>query len=75
MFIKEFGDIDEQNIDVIPNTEGKYISFNKNVKNGLKLRFLDTFKFIASSTDTLSSNLRKEQFRETSKHFSNDVLD
>ena len=74
LFIKELG-YDKENIDVIPNNEEKYISFSKNVKDGIKLRFLDTFKFMASSIDALSSNLKKEQFRETTKHFPNELLD
>lgn len=57
------------------NDEQKNISFSKEVKIELKLRFLDTFKFTASHTDTLFSKLKKEQLRETSKHYSNDLLD
>ena len=52
----------------------KYISFGKDVENGITLIFLDTLKFMFSSIDTLSSNLKKEQFTETSKHFPEDLL-
>ncbi|XP_067131325.1 uncharacterized protein [Centruroides vittatus] len=41
----------------------------------MKLRFIDSFRFMPSSIDKLSSNLKKEQFRETSKFFPNHLLD
>lgn len=36
--------------------------------------FLDTFKFLACNMDALPSNLKEKQFRENSKHFSNELL-
>ncbi|XP_066905881.1 uncharacterized protein [Halyomorpha halys] len=74
LFINELG-IDSQDIDAIPNNEERYISFSKKVEEGLTLRFLDTFKFMASSIDKLSSNLKREQFRETAKYFEGEQLD
>lgn len=37
----------------------------KKINNNLKLRFLCIFKFMADSIDSLPSNLKKEQIRET----------
>jgi len=34
-----------------------------------KLRFLDSFKFIASSLDKLVNNLKPEQFENIKRHF------
>ena len=66
----------------IPNNEEKYISFSKNIfqdfyigKDGKRhdiineLRFLDTFKFMASSLDNLAKNLSAEKLIQTKKVF------
>ncbi|GFY45601.1 uncharacterized protein TNIN_106361 [Trichonephila inaurata madagascariensis] len=43
---------------------------------GIKLRFLDYFKFMASSIDSLAKNVKGErEFRETAKYFPEDKLD
>jgi len=64
----------EGNIDCIPNTEEKYISFSKSIQDEEgklkhKLRFLDSFKFMASSLDKRVNNLKPEQFENVKKHF------
>ncbi|GBN06597.1 hypothetical protein AVEN_226359-1 [Araneus ventricosus] len=66
LFIKELG-FDTSKIDTIPNTEEKYISFSKRI-GGMKLRFIDSFKFMSSSLDDLSKNLRKMPENELSKY-------
>ncbi|XP_067126115.1 uncharacterized protein [Centruroides vittatus] len=73
LFVKELG-YDEESIDLIPNNEERYLSFSKKIGK-MKLTFIDSFRFMASSIDKLSSNLKKEQFRETSKFFPNHLLD
>ncbi|GFW55306.1 uncharacterized protein TNCV_116921 [Trichonephila clavipes] len=86
LFIKELGG-DNGCIDVIPNNEEKYISFSKEVGAkmvdvgegkqvkipGIKLRFLDSFRFMAMSLNSLAKNVK--EFRETSKYFPEDKLD
>ena len=47
-------------IDVITNNSEKYISFSIG-----KLKFLDSMQFLSGSLDTLSNQLKPEQF----KHF------
>jgi len=64
----------EGNINCIPNTEEKYISFSKSIQDEegklkYKLRFLDSYKFMASSLDKLVNNLKPEQFENVKKHF------
>ncbi|XP_065639669.1 uncharacterized protein LOC136072392 [Hydra vulgaris] len=62
-------------LNCIPNNEEKYISFSKEIKldeftnkEGKKveikreLRFLDSFKFMAASLDSLTKNLSKDQY-------------
>ena len=76
LFIKQLGKT-QGDISCIPNNEEKYISFTKkiivdsfvnskgesvNIYNDI--RFIDSFKFMASSLDSLSRNLNKEQFNE-----------
>ena len=72
----------EGNIKCIPNNEEKYISFSKDIivgeyvnKKGEKvkikheIRFLDSFKFMASSLESLVGNLGLEKLKETRKKF------
>ena len=79
LFIKNLG-ATEGNINCIPNNEEKYISFSKDIvageytkKNGKvvdvkqQLRFVDSFKFMASSLDKLMENLDKNCCVNTGK--------
>ena len=81
LFIKELAQNDED-LDVIAQNKERYISFTKNIlvdnvqdrenkqkKVFLKLRFLDSYRFMASSLAELSGNLKDEQFREVKKYF------
>ena len=71
------------NINCIPNNEEKYISFSKTFvlddddddknKNKIEVRYIDSFNFMASSLDSLSKNLSREQFREMKKVFEGDT--
>ncbi|VVC44761.1 Ribonuclease H-like domain [Cinara cedri] len=59
-------------ISVIPNSEEKFISFSKYVSNTFTVRFIDTFRFIASSLLSLASYLHTsdlEKFRKSKKVF------
>ncbi|XP_071055058.1 uncharacterized protein [Onthophagus taurus] len=84
LFVKELADIDsEGGIDVLPNNKEKYISFSKNVlvdrvkkqhKDDfenvyMKMRFVDSFRFMASSLDSLASNLVDDDFIHVKKFF------
>ncbi|GFT77601.1 uncharacterized protein TNCV_757891 [Trichonephila clavipes] len=87
LLIRELGG-DDGNIDVIPNNEEKCISFSKEVGakmvdikegkeikiSGIKLRFLDSFRSMASSLDNLAKNVKEREFIETSKYFPKDEL-
>ena len=86
LFIKNLG-VSEGNINCIPNNEEKYISFSKDImvgtyadkKGKIKpikqlLRFIDSFKFMASSLDKLVSNLDRESFTNTKKFFKGQQL-
>ena len=86
MFIKElcrYGD----KIDVIAQSKEKYISFTKSIymhdyvdqktgqtkRKNLKLRFIDSFKFLSTSLENLGNGLSNNEFRETRKHFLNNT--
>ena len=79
IFIKNLG-VSEGSIDCIPKTEEKYISFSKNIevdnfrdKKGRKIsimreiRFIDSFKFMSVSLESLGNNLEKDQFHNVNK--------
>lgn len=57
----------EGEVQIIPQNKEKYISFSKIlIINGHKinLRFIDSFKFVSSSLDSLASNLNNDKFNE-----------
>ncbi|XP_054260314.1 uncharacterized protein LOC128984968 [Macrosteles quadrilineatus] len=62
-------------ISVIPTSEEKYISFTKYlpfkkaVRGVLKLRFLDTLRFLPCSLSKLAESLPKDSLKETRKQF------
>jgi len=87
LFIKKLDRNGEQ-IKCIPNNEEKYISFSKevvvdeflnkekkHVQVKRELRFLDSFRFMASSLDALSKNLSKEQCKNVKSKYSGEHLD
>ena len=58
-------------INAIPNGLKKYMSFTINNK----LSFIDNFKFLSSSLDSLVRNLSKDDFMYLSQEFDNNELD
>jgi len=75
LIVTELG-YDTQTIRVIPNSEKKYISFTKYVSSKFQIRFIDTFRFMASGLSTLAKNLVTpglENFRETAKVFTGTI--
>ena len=86
LFIKNLG-FTAGNIDCIPNNEEKYISFTKNIEVGSyidkkgetnskchKIRFIDSFKFMSTSLDSLVNNLPEEAFTNLKKYYTDDKL-
>lgn len=65
---------DDEKITVVPNSSEKYISFTKSTASGMKIRFLDSFKFMDRSLSELVQNLPQENFMHTSKFFLPDDL-
>ncbi|XP_046666612.1 uncharacterized protein LOC124358355 [Homalodisca vitripennis] len=74
LFIKMFG-LNNETIKVIPNNEERYISYTIEVERGVKLRFLDSLRFMASSLDKLAKNLSPDQFRHTSNFYQGEQLE
>ena len=58
-------------LNAIPNGLEKYMSFTINNK----LSFIDSFQFLSSSLDILVKNLSKNDFKNSSEEFDNNVLD
>ncbi|XP_070522413.1 uncharacterized protein [Cardiocondyla obscurior] len=76
--IKEIATAYEGSVELLPITKEKYISFTKNVKNTnddrndcIKLRFIDSFKFLNTSLEKLASFLGKDKLRVSRREFSN----
>ncbi|CAH3178524.1 unnamed protein product [Porites lobata] len=82
LFIKQLA-ILEGDLNCIPSTEGKYISFSKSIKVGeyyclkiekmcpinFEIRFLDSFKFLQTSLANLVENLQSDDFNNTKQVF------
>ena len=86
LFIKTLGN-SEGDISCIPNNEENYISSTKQVIVGKfvneegkevyvkrELRFIGSLRFMASSLDKLSSNLKIDQFVNLKKYYSGNQL-
>ena len=86
LFIKNLGYTDG-NIDCIPNNEEKYISFTKNTVTGSytnkegktkpikhKIRFIDSFKFMSTSLDSLVDNLPNDAFNNLERYYKEEKL-
>ena len=86
LFIKNLGYTDG-NIDCIPNNEEKYISFTKNTVTGSytnkegktkpikhKIRFIDSFKFMSTSLDSLVNNLPDDAFNNLERYYKGEKL-
>ena len=86
LFIKNLG-FTAGNIDCIPNNEERYISFIKNIEVGRymnpegetkprchKIRFIDSFKFMAVSLEKLVNNLSEEVFTNLKRYYTGDKL-
>ena len=84
LFIKHLG-FTAGNIDCIPNNEEKYISFTKNIEVSSytnakgdtkpkyhKIRFIDSFKFMAASLDSLVNNLPGTAFNNLKRYYTGD---
>ena len=86
LFIKNLGFTDG-NIDCIPNNEEKYISFTKNTVTGSytnkegkdkpikhKIRFIDSFKFMSDSLESLVNNLPDDAFNNLERCYKGEKL-
>lgn len=59
----------EGKIKLLPINKEKYISFSKRLEGtSIDFRFIDSFKFLATSLDTLASNL-EDQFKVNSQKY------
>ncbi|KYN02008.1 hypothetical protein ALC62_07185 [Cyphomyrmex costatus] len=76
--IKEIATKFKGKVDLLPPTKEKYISSTKHVKdtsdedsrNCVKLRFIDSYKFLSSSLDKLASYLEKDKLKIVRSEFS-----
>ena len=86
LFIKQLASL-PGDLQCIPSTEEKYISFSKYIKVGeykdrytgltlpinFEIRFIDSFKFLQTSLANLVSNLQPDDFRNTKQVFKKNV--
>ena len=86
LFIKNLG-FSAGNIDCIPNNEERYVSFTKRIQVGSyttkkgetkplyhQIRFIDSFKFMATSLDNLVNNLPKDTFNNIKRYYADNKL-
>ena len=86
LFIKNLG-FSAGNIDCIPNNDERFISFTKRIQVGSymskkgknkplyhQIRFIDSFKFMATSLDNLVNNLPKDAFYNVKRYYTDDKL-
>ena len=89
LFIKNLG-FSDGSIDCIPNNEERYISFTKRIQVGSytkkveneeetkpllhQVRFIDTFKFMATSLDKVINNLSKDAFNNVKRYYAEEKL-
>lgn len=73
LFVKELG-CTTLSINLIPDNEEKYITFSKDV-GSIKLRFLDSFRFMPSSLASLVNNLNHDQLNITKEYFDDTELE
>ena len=86
LFMKNHG-FSAGNINCIPNNEERYISFTKRIQVGSymskkgenkplyhQIRFIDSFKFMATSLDSLVNNLPKDAFNNVKRYYKGDKL-
>ncbi|CAH0553464.1 unnamed protein product [Brassicogethes aeneus] len=72
--IKELLNNFSGDLTVLPATKEKYISFTKFVDGtNIKLRFVDSYRFMPESLDTLASQLDNEQKKITRLHCANEL--
>lgn len=62
---------DDENINIIPSTKEKYLSFTKTINKNISMRFVDTFRFLGSSLETLVNLLPKNDLKYIQSTFSN----
>ena len=81
LFIKQLACLPGE-LNCIPSTEEKYISFSKKIKVGeykcrytelmiplyFEIRFIDSFKFLQTSLANLVGNLQPDNFHNTKKN-------
>ena len=86
LFIKQLSAIKGE-LNCIPSTEEKYISFSKKIKVdeyrskrtgemvslNFEIRFIDSFKFLQTSLANLVGNLQPDDFHNTSEIFKDNV--
>ena len=86
LFIKQLASL-PGDLNCIPSTEEKYISFSKKIKVDkyrskktgqmmslyFEIRFIDSFKFLQTSLANLVSNLQPDDFNNTKREFKKNV--
>lgn len=72
LFIKELSEA-PGSITVIPKTKENYISFTKfipiSAEDSIQVRFVDSFKFLGTSLEKLTSTMKKQDLKQLKSYF------
>ena len=76
LFVKELNQINDGPINIIPLNKELYISLSKTIKadsgDNIEIRFLDSYRFMSSSLDSLVKNLSKNDLKTVKSMYSDE---
>lgn len=76
LFVKELNNINNGPINIIPLNKELYISLSKMIRvdnDEIEIRFLDSYRFMQSSLDSLAQNLTKTDFHTLKSMFQDET--
>ncbi|KAF4529783.1 hypothetical protein B566_EDAN018051 [Ephemera danica] len=73
--IQQLGEFKDIKVTALPLTSENLISFSIKPKDGIEIRFVDTFRFMSTSLESLANNFPSDKFVSVEKTFGTENLD